>query len=81
MRERLGHISAKQQWQAESLQGFQETVAGAYTRPQAEARRHGHGRIPQGYGPEEDSRLQQDQGCVLDPFERYRGDITVYLRQ
>ena len=41
MRERLEHISAKQQWQAESLQGFQETILGVHTRHQAEARRHG----------------------------------------
>ena len=81
MRERLRNFDQKQQWQAESLQGFQETVAGVHTRHQAEARRHGQGRLPQGYGPEDDSRLQQKQGNVLDPFERYRGDITVYPRK
>ena len=59
MRERFRNVSAKQQWQAESLQGLQETVAGAHTGRQAEARRHGQGRFPQGYGAADGSNLQQ----------------------
>ena len=81
MRELLRKMSEKQHWQAESRQGFKETKAGVHSRPQAEAGRHGYGRLSKGNGAEEHCRLQQDQGCVLDPIERYRGDITVYLRQ
>jgi hypothetical protein len=61
MRERSKYLQQEQQWQAESGQGLQETTLLVHQGLQAEARRHGHGRIPQGYGGEEDSRLRQGQ--------------------